>query len=181
VSLAILAAITVAIALTFSTPTILAQTAPSGHYDPQAQFPVGTRFAFTSFNGVAGQITGYNNTIEKPVITGYDASAVITVEVNNLTRDGGIHWNILGGSFIIDGETYTITGGSGHMGPYDRVARGMDGTAIGPNGADYHWHLSGLSGIQDGSTVIASLNGRLATVQNGAITAYALNFLCAAA
>jgi len=180
VSLAILAVITTVVALAFSAPTILAQTPSTGQYNPQTQFPVGTQFTFTSFNGVAGQIVGYNTTTEKPIITGYDASAVITVQVDRLTKDGGIHWNVLSGSFTVNGQTYTITGGDGHMGPFDRVASGMDGTATGPNGATYHWHLAGPTGIYNGNIVIASLNGRLATVQNGAITAYGLNFLCTA-
>ena len=159
---------------------ILAQTAPVGHYDPQSQFPVGTQLTFTSFNGVAGQVVGYNNTTEKPILTAYNASAVITVQVDKLTPDRGIHWNVLSGSFVINGQSYTITGGDGHMGPYDRVASGMDGTATGPNGASYHWHLTGLSGTYDESTVIVSLTGRIASVQNGAITAYGLSFLCTA-
>jgi hypothetical protein len=177
--LAILAVIIATAALAYSAPMTLAQS-PTGHYNPQTQFPVGTQFTFTSFNGVAGQVVGYNNTSEKPIITGYDASATITVQVDHLTPDGGIHWTVLGGSFVINGETYTITAGDGHMGPYDRVATGMDGTAMATNGASYHWHLAGLTGIYNGGTVIASLNGRLATVQNGAITTYGLNFLCTA-
>jgi hypothetical protein len=56
----------------------------------------------------------------------------------------------------------------------------MDGTATGPDGTAYHWHLAGLSGTYNGSTVIVSLNGRIATIQNGAITAYGLSFLCTA-
>jgi hypothetical protein len=159
---------------------ILAQTAPVGHYDPQSQFPVGTQLTFTSFNGVAGQVVGYNNTTEKTILNAYNASAVITVQVDKLTPDGGIHWNVLSGSFVINGQSYTITGGDGHMGPYDRVASGMDGTATGPNGAPYHWHLTGLSGTYNGSTVIVSLTGRIASVQNGAITTYGLSFLCTA-
>jgi len=178
VSLAVLAAIITTVALAFSTPTILAQTAPTGHYNPQTQFPVGTQFTFTSFNGVAGQVTGYNSTTEKPTITGYYASAVITVKVDRLTSDGGIHWNVLSGSFTINGQTYTITSGDGHMGPFDRVASGMDGTATGPDGATYHWHLAGPTGIYNGNVVFGSLNGRIATVQNGAITAYDLSFIC---
>jgi len=178
VSLALIAAITATIAIAISAPMILAQTPNAGQYNPQTKFPVGTQFTFTSFNGVAGQIVGFNNTTEKPVLSGYDASAVIAVQVDKLTRDGGIHWKVLDGSFVINGETYTITGGGGHMGPFDRVASGMDGTATGPNGTGYHWHLAGLSGIYNGGTVIVSLSGRLSTVQNGAITAYDLNFLC---
>ena len=180
VSFAMLVVITTAVALAISTPTILAQTPPAGQYNPQTQFPVGTQFTFTSFNGVAGQITGYNSTTGKPIITGYDASAVITVQVDRLTSNGGIHWNVLSGSFTINGQTYTITGGDGRIGPFDRATSGMDGTATGPNGATYHWHLAGPTGIYNGNIVIGSLNGRLAIVQNGAITAYDLSLLCTA-
>ena len=179
VTIALIAAITLTVALTFSAPMILAQTS-QGQYNPQTQFPVGTQFTFTSFNGVAGQVVGYNSTTEKQILDGYNASAIINVQVDKLTQDGGVHWNILGGTFVINGQTYTITGGDGHMGPFDRVASGMDGTATGPNGAIYHWHLEGLTGIYNGSMVIASLNGRIATVQNGATTAYGLSFLCTA-
>jgi hypothetical protein len=180
VTIALAAAVIATFALAFSAPMIFAQPSAAGQYNPQTQFPVGTQFTFTSFNGVAGQVVGFNSTTEKQILAGYDASAIITVRVDRLTRDGGVHWNILSGSFVINGQTYTITGGDGHMGPFDRVASGMDGTATGPNNASYHWHLAGLTGIYNGSTVIATLNGRIATVQNGATTAYALNFLCTA-
>jgi hypothetical protein len=180
ISLGIIAILTTAVALAFSAPMILAQTAPAGHYDPQTQFPVGTQFTFTSFNGVAGQVVDYNTTTEKPILAGYPASAIITVQVDRLTLDGGIHWKVLSGSFVINGETYTITGGDGHMGMFDRVASGMDGTATGPNGDTYHWHLAGLTGIYNGSTIISSLNGKIATVQNGTTTAYGLELLCTA-
>ena len=180
VTLGVIAAIVAIFALASSAPTILAQSASAGQYNPQTQFPVGTQFTFTSFNGVAGQVTGYDTTTEKQVITGYSASAIIYVQVDKLTRDGGVRWNVLGGSFAINGQTYTITSGDGHMGPFDRVASGMDGTATGPDNASYHWHLAGLTGIYNGNTVIVSLNGRMATVQNGATTAYGLSFLCTA-
>jgi hypothetical protein len=98
--------------------------------------------------------------------------------VDKLTPDGGIHWTVSGGSFSINAQTYTITSGDGHMGVHDRVSSGMDGYATGPNGVTYHWHLAGLSGIMSGSSVIVSLSGKLATVQNGAITAYGLELLC---
>jgi hypothetical protein len=180
VTLAAIVTIVATVALAFSTPMILAQTGSTSQYNPQTQFPVGTQFSFTSFNGVAGQVVGFNSTTEKRVLAGYAASAIINVQVDKMTRDGGVHWNVLGGSFVINGQTYTITGGDGHMGPFDRVASGMDGTAMGPDNANYHWHLAGLTGIYNGNTMIVSLNGRIATVQNGATTAYALNFLCTA-
>ena len=177
ISLGIIAMLIGIVGLAVSSPAILAQTT-SGSYDPQKQFPVGTQFTFTSFNGVAGQVVGFNTTKEKPILDGYQASAVITAQVDRLTPDGGIHWKVLGGSFVINDQTYTITSGDGHMGKFDRVASGMDGLATGPNGEEFHWHLDGLSGIYNGSTVIVELNGSIATVQNGAITAFRLNLLC---
>jgi len=176
-SLAAIALVTAIVGLAVSAPAIFAQSS-GGQYNPQTQFPVGTRLTFTSFNGLAGQVVGFNTTTERNIIGGFPASAVINAQVDQLTSNDGIHWTVTGGSFVINGQTYTITGGDGHMGMFDRVSSGMDGYASGPNGQTYHWHLAGLSGILNGNGVIVSLTGRLATVQNGAITAYGLEFLC---
>ena len=177
ISLGIIAMLIGIVGLVVSTPAILAQTS-SGNYDPQKQFPVGTQFTFTSFNGVADEVVGFNATKEKPILAGYQASAVITAQVDRLTPDGGIHWKVLSGSFVINDQTYTITSGDGHMGKLDRIATGMDGFATGPNGETFYWHLEGLSGIYNGTTIIVGLNGSIATAQNGAITAFRLNLLC---
>lgn len=177
ISLAAIVIITAIIGLCVSVPAIFAQSA-GGQYNPQTQFPVGTQLTFTSFNGLSGQVVGFNTTTERNILAAYTASTTITAQVDKLTPNGGIHWTVTGGSFVINGQTYTITGGDGHMGIYDRVSSGMDGYATGPNGETYHWHLAGLSGIQSGNSVIVSLSGRLATVQNGAITTYYLEFLC---
>jgi hypothetical protein len=64
---------------------------------------------------------------------------------------------------------------------FDRVSSGMNGCAAGPNGQTRDWHVAGLSGILNGNGVIVNLTGRLATVQNGAITAYDLEVLLVAA
>jgi hypothetical protein len=177
ISLAAIVMITAIIGLAVSVPAIFAQST-GGQYDPQTQFPVGTQLTFASFNGLSGQVVGFNTTTERNILAAYPASTTIKAQVDKLTIDGGIHWTVTGGSFVINGQTYTITGGDGHMGAYDRVSSGMDGYATGPNGQTYHWHLAGLSGIQSGNSVIVNLSGRLATVQNGAITAYYLGFLC---
>jgi hypothetical protein len=177
ISFVIIAMLIGMVGLAVASPALFAQTS-SGSYDPQKQFPVGMQFTFTSFNGAATQVVGFNVTEEKPILTSYQANAVITVKVDRLTPDGGVHWKVLGGSFLINGQTYTITSGDGHMGKFDRVTSGMDGLATGPNGQTFYWHLEGLSGVYNGTAIIVGLDGSIATVQNGATTEYRLDFLC---
>jgi hypothetical protein len=170
ISIGAIVAVMVIVALALSQPFVLAE--PAGRFDPQKQFPVGTTITFTSLNGVALQKTD-----SKPKYVQYDAAASITVNVESLTKDGGVRWKVLSGTFSINGQTYTITGGDGHMNAFDEIASGMDGQATGPDGATYHWRLHGFAALYNG-LVIVGLQGGIGTIQNNhAVLGYRLGFI----
>ena len=79
----------------------------SGAFNPQTQFPVGSTTTFNSLNGAAA----VQDNFTKPKFTQYTASFTITAQVLNFTKDGGIRWKVLSGTFTINGQTYTVTGG----------------------------------------------------------------------
>ncbi len=168
---AIFAAIVI-LGLTFSQPFAFADPS-SGRFNPQTQFPVGTTVTFASLNGVAAQRVNFT----RPRFEHYDAAATITVKVLNLTREGGIHWEVLSGTFTINGQTYTITKGIGHMNSFDVIGSGMHGEATGPGGATYRWRLNGLASLYNG-VVIVGLRGGIGTIQNdNALLGYHLGFM----
>ena len=159
-------------ALALSQPFAFAD-AGSGRFNPQTQFPVGTTITFTSLNGMAVQRVDFT----KHGYEHYDASFAITVKVTDLTRDGGVRWEVLSGTFTINGQTYTVTGGDGHMNSFDAIASGMDGDATGPAGSTYHWRLGGLAALYNG-VVIVGLRGGIGTIgSNGAHLGYHLGFM----
>lgn len=141
--------------------SIASADASSGKFNPQTQFPVGTTVTFTSLNGVAVQEVSFS----KPRYEQYDAAATITVQVEKLTQDGGIAWKVLSGSFTINGKTYTITQGNGHMNAFDEIVSGMDGQATGPDGATYSWRLNGFATLYSG-IVIVGLRGGIGTIES---------------
>lgn len=147
--------------------------ASSGTFNPQTQFPVGTTITFNSLNGAAA----LQDNFTKPKFTQYTASFTITAQVLNFTKDGGIRWKVLSGTFTINGQTYTVTGGDGHMNAFDEIASGMDGHAIGPDGSTYLWHLNGMTSLYNG-VVVAGLRGGIATIEsNQAILRFQLAFM----
>jgi len=172
ISASVVAAAIIITALVLSQPTAFA-AGSSGSFNPQTQFPVGTTITFTSVNGVAA----VQDNFTKPRFTQSSSSFTITAQVENLTKDGGIRWKILSGAFTINGQTYSVTNGDGHMNAFDEVASGMDGEAIGPDGATYHWHLDGLATLYNG-VVIVGFKGGLATIEgNNAILRYGLAYM----
>jgi hypothetical protein len=70
----------------------------SGTFNPQTQFPVGSTITFNSLNGAAA----LQDNFTKPKFTQYTASFTITAQVLNFTKDGGIRWKVLGGTFTIN-------------------------------------------------------------------------------
>jgi len=145
----------------------------SGAFNPQTQFPIGSTITFTSLNGAAA----VQDNFTKPRFTQFSASLAITAQVLNFTKDGGIRWKVLSGTFTINGQTYTVTGGDGHMNAFDEIASGMDGQATGPDGATYLWHLNGLTTLYNGVVVIG-LRGAIGTIEsNHAILRYQLAFM----
>jgi hypothetical protein len=168
---AIAAAIAIA-ALVLSQPAAFA-AGSSGSFNPQTQFPVGSTIAFTSMNGVVAAQSSFT----KPRFTQSSSSFTITAQVENLTKDGGIRWKVLSGSFTINGQTYSVTNGDGHMNAFDEIASGMDGEAVGPDGATYHWRLNGLATLYNG-VVIVGFRGGLATIEsNNAILRYDVAYM----
>ena len=145
----------------------------SGSFNPQTQFPIGSTLTFTSLNGAAAVPSNFT----KPKFTQYPASFSITAQVETLTKDGGIRWKVLSGTFTINGQTYTVTNGDGHMNGFDQIASGMDGEATGTDGATYHWRLNGLTTLYNG-VVLAGLRGGIGTIEsNHAILRYHLAFM----
>ncbi len=168
---AIAAAITI-VALALSQTTAFA-AGSSGSFNPQTQFPVGSTIVFTSMNGVAS----VQGNFTKPKFTQSSSSFTITAQVEALTKDGGIRWTVLSGTFTLNGQTYTVTNGEGHMNAFDEVASGMDGGATGPDGAAYHWRLNGLATMYNG-VVIVGFRGGIATIEsNNAILRYGLAYM----
>ena len=88
--------------------------------------------------------------------TVYSASITINAQVTNDTRNG-VQWTIQGGSIIVNGTTFTITGGKGRMSNNDLLM--MYGNATDSSGHTIRWDLEGLAAIYKG-TVIIELNGR---------------------
>lgn len=145
----------------------------SGSFNPQKQFPIGTHLTFTSINGIAALQSGFT----KPRLTQYPASFTITAQVVNFTKDGGVGWKVLSGTFTINGQTYTVINGDGHMNGFDEIASGMDGEATGPDGATYHWRLNGLASLYNGA-VIVGFRGGIGTIEsNNALLRYHLAFM----
>ena len=172
ISLGAIFAAAVLVTLAFTSSYAFADGS-SGHFDPQTQFPVGTTVTFRSVNGVAAQ----RDSFTRPRFTQYDASAVIVVKVEDLTRDGGVRWAVLSGTLTINGQIYTITSGDGHINAFDEVASGMIGDATGPSGATYRWGFHGLATLHN-SVVLVGLRGGIATMESDhALLGYHLIFI----
>jgi hypothetical protein len=165
-------AATVIVAFALSQPVVLA-VGSSGSFNPQTQFPVGSTITFTSLNGAAA----VQDNLTRPRFTQYPSTFTVTAQVLNFTKDGGIRWTVLSGAFTINGQTYTVTNGAGHMNAFDEIASGMDGQATGPGGATYRWRLNGITSLHNG-VGISGLRGGIATVEgNNAILRYRLAYL----
>lgn len=95
---AIVAAIVI-VALSLSQPFAFADDG-SGKFNPQTQFPVGTTITFSSLNGLAA----IRDNSTKPKFRQYGASLSVTVQVENLTKDGGIRWKVLSGTSRLTGK-----------------------------------------------------------------------------
>jgi len=172
VSIGVIAAAMVLVTLAFSSPIAIADVS-SGKFNPQTQFQVGATITFNSLNGVALQRVAFT----KPKFAQYDATATITVETDRFTKDGGIHWKVLNGTFTVNGQTYTITEGEGHMNAYDEIASGTGGQAIGPDGTVYRWRLNGFAALNNG-LVVVGLRGGIGTIESsGAVLGYRLAFM----
>ncbi len=145
----------------------------SGSFNPQTQFPIGSTITFTSLNGAAA----VRDNATRPKFIQYASSFTITAQVKNFTRDGGVGWKVLGGTFTINGQLYTVTNGDGHMNSFDEIASGMDGSATGPDGSTYNWRLSGLATLYNG-IVLVGFRGGIGTIEsNHAVLRYNLAYM----
>jgi hypothetical protein len=114
-----------------------------------------------------------NGTFMPPVTT-YSASITISAQVANDTANGGIQWTVQSGSIVVNGNTFTITGGRGQMSSLGRLVIG--GTATDSNGNTLRWQLQGLAAMYNGA-VIANLNGSSFTAANNAFEHANLTYL----
>lgn len=115
----------------------------------------------------------WNGTFMPPVTT-YSTSVTISAQVANDTANGGIQWTVQSGSIVVNGNTFTITGGKGQMSSLGRLVIG--GTATDSNGNTLRWQLQGLAAMYNG-TVIADLNGGSFTAANNALAHANLTYL----
>ena len=109
-----------------------------------------------------------------PPITTYSTSMTISAQVATDTANGGIQWTIQSGSIVVNGNTFTITGGKGQMSSLGRLDIG--GTATDSSGIALRWQLQGLAAMYNG-TVIADLNGGSFTAANNALAHTNLTYL----
>jgi hypothetical protein len=98
---------------------------------------------------------GWNGTMQ-PYSAEYSTSVTIQGQVANDTANGGIQWTVQGGSIVLNGQSFTITGGKGAISNIDRVT--VLGTAADSNGHTFRWQFQGLAATYNG-TVIVELNG----------------------
>ncbi|MGA2971610.1 MAG: hypothetical protein ABSE39_03175 [Candidatus Bathyarchaeia archaeon] len=115
----------------------------------------------------------WNGTAQQYVKT-YSTSVTISAQVANDTANGGIQWTIQSGSIVVNGNTFTITGGKGQMSSLGRLVIG--GTATDSNGNTLRWQLQGLAAMYNG-TVIADLNGGSFTTANNPLAHANLTYL----
>jgi len=115
----------------------------------------------------------WNGTFMPPVTT-YSTSVTISAQVANDTASGGIQWTVQSGSIVVNGNTFTITGGKGQMSSLGRLVVG--GTATDSNGNTLRWRLQGLAAMYNG-TVIADLNGGSFTTANNVLARANLTYL----
>jgi len=114
------------------------------------------------------------NGTAQPKVTTYSTSVTISAQVANDTANGGIQWTVQSGSIVVNGNTFTITGGKGEMSSLGRLVIG--GTATDSNGNTLRWQLQGLAAMYNG-TVIADLNGGSFTAANNALAHANLTYL----
>jgi hypothetical protein len=109
-----------------------------------------------------------------PPDTTYSTSITIGAQVVNDTANGGIQWTIQSGSIIVNGNTFTITGGEGRISSLGRLVIG--GTATDSSGNTLRWQLQGLAAMYNGA-VIADLSGGSFTTANNALEHANLTYL----
>jgi hypothetical protein len=114
------------------------------------------------------------NRTAQPSVTTYSTSITIGAQVAHDTANGGIQWTVQSGSIVVNGNTFTITGGKGQMSSLGRLVIG--GTATDSNGNTLRWQLQGLAAMYNG-TVITDLNGGSFTAANNALAHANLTYL----
>jgi hypothetical protein len=113
-----------------------------------------------------------NGTFTPPVT--YSASITVSGQVANDTANGGIQWTIQKGTIVVNGNTFTITGGKGEMSSLGRLVISI--TATDSNGNNLRWQLQGLAAMNNG-TIIADLNGGSFTTAKNTLAQANLTYL----
>jgi hypothetical protein len=105
----------------------------------------------------------WNGTIPQPPAQ-YSATVTINGQVVNDTATGGIQWTVQGGSILVNGNTFTITGGKGEMSSMDRLT--VLGTATDSNGNTVRWQFQGLAAMYNGTVIVELSGGSFAGVNS---------------
>ena len=109
-----------------------------------------------------------------PPVTTYSASITVSGQVANDTANGGIQWTIQKGMIVVNGNTFTITGGKGEMSSLGQLVISI--TATDSNGNTLRWQLQGLAAMNNG-TIIADLNGGSFTTAKNTLAQANLTYL----
>jgi len=141
---------------TVSVTAVSAQSA-SGSFNPQNQFPVGSKIAIRSVYAIAttrpqgsfqdGSGHSHNWTQNQQNSPTYDASMTVDLRVT------------------VDGSTIGISEGSGQVSNVDRIF--MQGTATSADSQSINWHMNGLAALLNGA-VVAEVSGNTLISVNGA-------------
>jgi len=159
---------------TVSVTAVSAQSA-SGSFNPQNQFPVGSKIAIRSVYAIAttrpqgsfqdGSGHSHNWTQNQQNSPTYDASMTVDLRVTGESSNGGVQFTVLGGVMIVDGSTIGISEGSGQVSNVDRIF--MQGTATSADSQSINWHMNGLAALLNGA-VVAEVSGNTLISVNGA-------------
>jgi hypothetical protein len=173
--LALIVVVIALVGITLSTSVVSAQSA-SGSFDPQAQFPTGSKITIRSVYGIAtprpqggfqggsGYTHNWNQSQNSP---SYNASIIIDLQITSETSNGGLQFTVQGGVMVVNGSTIGISSGSGQISSSDRIF--MEGTATSTDSQSINWHMNGLAAILN-DAVVAELSGNTPITVNGAPT-----------
>jgi len=155
--------------ITFSGFVVSAQSA-SGSFNPQTQFPVGSKITLRSVYGIAsprpqgGSGYTHNWNQSQQNLPTYNASITIDLQVTSETGNGGLTFTVQGGVMVVNGSTTGISGGNGQISNVDRIF--IEGTATNTSSQSINWHMTGLAALLNGA-VVAELTGNTSTTLNG--------------
>jgi hypothetical protein len=172
--LALVVVVIAFVGITLSTSVVSAQST-SGSFNPQTQFPTGSKITIRSVYGIAtprpqggfqggsGYTHNWNQSQQNS--PSYNASITIDLQVTSETSNGGLQFTVQGGVMVVNGSIIAISSGSGQISSSDRIF--MQGTATSTDSQSINWHMNGLAALLNGA-VIAELGGNTSIIVNGA-------------